>query len=42
MVTFVEQFVDLFNLLAERNDVDPLPPNTLISGDEGSGVDNLE
>lgn len=38
--TFVEQFIALFNLLAERNDVDALPPVVSTPEDEENNVNN--
>ncbi len=38
--TFVERFVKLFNLLAERNDVDALPPISPTSEDEEINANN--
>lgn len=38
--TFVEQFIALFNLLAERNDVDALPPVVPAPEDEENNVNN--
>ena len=38
--TFVEQFITLFNLLAERNDVDALPPSVPTPEDEENNVNN--
>ena len=37
---FIGKFITLFNLLAERNDVDALPPVVSTSEDEGTNVNN--
>ena len=39
--TFVERFISLFNLLAERNDVDALPAFVPPSPDEGTNLNSV-
>ena len=38
---FVKKFIILFNLLAERKDVDTLPPVIPMAEDEENNVNNL-